>query len=120
VTVSCGVDLVAVDAFARLLAREGPRFADAVFTADEQAACSGQAERLASRFAAKEAVLKALGVGVDRVRLSDIEVRNAASGRPAVQLHGEAAALAAQANLRDFSLSLSHDGGMAAAMVVAT
>ena len=68
----------------------GERFLRRIYTADELAYCRGRAPQLASRFAAKEAVMKALGTGRRGVDWSDIEVVRRRGGRPNIQLHGRA------------------------------
>lgn len=112
-----GVDLVEVDRFARAL-RRWPRLLERVFTERELDACldSRNADhRLAARFAAKEAVFKALGDGWPRLPYTEVEVLTPDDGAPALQLFGRAAALA---NRRACALSLAHDGGFAIAGVV--
>ena len=86
----------------------------------ERADCEDRAGRLAARLAAKEAVAKALGTGIGTVSWRDIEVRcESASGRPRLQLHGAAAAVAAGLGLTHWDLSLTHTAGQAAAIAVA-
>lgn len=124
VALRVGIDLVAADAVqASLEADHGSRYLERVYTADEIADCrtaSGiDAERLAARFAAKEATLKVLPAGGGGVSLLGIEVRREESGRVHLQLTGRAAELAADAGLVDFALSLTHEAGFAAAVVVA-
>jgi holo-[acyl-carrier protein] synthase len=115
-----GVDLVEVRRIAKLVEQHGERFTGRVFTPRELVDCSGRAESLAARWAAKEAVAKALGTGIGKVGWQEIEVLRGESGCPSVQLHGRAAALAAERGLARWALSLAHDGGMALAFVVAT
>jgi holo-[acyl-carrier protein] synthase len=115
-----GVDLVEVRRIAALVERHGERFTGRVFTPGERADCGGRAESLAARWAAKEAVAKALGTGIGAVGWQEIEVLRGESGCPAVLLHGRAAALAADRGLARWALSLAHDGGLALAFVVAT
>ncbi|HEX6989842.1 MAG TPA: holo-ACP synthase [Bacillota bacterium] len=121
--IGIGVDLVAVDRIARVVGRRGERFLSRVFTPAELAACppgEQYARRLAARFAAKEAVLKALGTGLAAgIRWREIEVQRPARGRPAITLHGRAAQHAAALGVARLHLSLSHDGPFAAAFVVA-
>jgi len=117
---SVGVDLVEIRRIAALMAQHGERFTGRVFTPGEVADCGGRAESLAARWAAKEAVAKALGTGIGAVGWQEIEVVRGESGCPAVILHGRAAALAAARGLTRWALSLAHDGGMALAFVVAT
>jgi holo-[acyl-carrier protein] synthase len=120
--VAIGVDLVSVDRFARLL-REHPGAAPGLFTTAELARCAGQrrrAEHLAARFAAKEAVLKALGTGLGpRMRWTDIEVTNDQAGRPVVSLGGAVAARADACGFRQVCLSLTHTAGLAIAQAAA-
>lgn len=96
----------------------GRPFSERVWTAAELEYCDGKAERLAARWAAKEAVLKTLGVGLPGLALTDIEVGND-EGRPVISLSGRALEQANSLGIREWSLSLSHDGGMAVAMVAA-
>lgn len=121
--IGVGIDLVAVDRVARVLERRGDRFLARVFTPGELACCppgKQYARRLAARFAAKEAALKALGTGLaGGIRWHDIEVRRGDGGRPEIVLHGRAAAHAAGLGVTRLHLSLSHDGPFAAAVVVA-
>jgi holo-[acyl-carrier protein] synthase len=119
-SVRVGVDLVEVERIAELMARYGERFSRRVFTEAELMACTNRPERLATRFAAKEAVSKALGTGIGRVRWRDIEVLNGPAGEPELVLSGAAAELAAELQLRLWAVSLSHAGGQAIAFVVAT
>jgi holo-[acyl-carrier protein] synthase len=119
-----GIDLVAVDSVAEALrSPHGDRYLARIYTDAEIADCriatGVDPERLAARFAAKEAAIKVLQIGDDAVSMRDIEVRRDASGRVSLMLHGRAAELAARAGLVDFSVSLTHEGGFAAAVVVA-
>lgn len=116
-----GLDLCEVERMARTLART-PSFAARVFTEGERAVCGRRrnaAEGYAARFAAKEAVLKALGAGLGSCPLRDIEVVRADSGAPEVALHGKAADLAAAAGVARWHLSLTHTAATAAAVAVA-
>ncbi|TVS01138.1 MAG: holo-[acyl-carrier-protein] synthase [Phycisphaerales bacterium] len=120
-----GVDLVEVSRIERMLAKTGDRFAERCFTESERAYCQSggklRAERYAARFAAKEAVMKALGTGwTGGVAWTDIEVTRDGTGRPAIALHNEAKALAERAGLREWVVSLSHTGTTAIASVIAT
>lgn len=116
---ACGVDFIRVDRIEAALARFGPRFLQRVFTAEEQRYCGGRAPSLAARWAAKEAVAKALGCGIGDVAWREIEILSDARGAPALRLHGAAARLAAARALREWSVSLTHDDGRAIALVVA-
>jgi len=114
-----GVDLIDVGRIVYLLDRYGERFAHRVFTDRELEACKGRPERLAARFAAKEAVSKALGTGIGQVAWREIEVVTDSSGRPELQLEGRAAGLAAELGLHLWSVSLSHTQEQAVAFVIA-
>lgn len=116
--VAVGVDLVKVMRIEEALARFGTRFLARCFTAGERAHCGADPQRLAARFAAKEAVVKALGSGLRGLSWRDIEVCSD-GGRPAVQLHDRAAARARELGVARFELSLSHDGDYAIAFAVA-
>ncbi|MFN0092647.1 MAG: holo-ACP synthase [Acidimicrobiales bacterium] len=116
-----GVDAVEVDRFRRIVERRS-RLLERVFTEGERAYADrgvNAAERYAARWAAKEAVLKALGAGLGRAPLRDIEVVKAASGAPALRLHGAAASLARERGVQSWLLSLTHTRRTAQAVVVA-
>lgn len=114
-----GVDLVDVARIARLQEKHGSHFLRRVFTENEIAACAGRAERLAARFAAKEAVAKAFGTGIgEAMAFAEIEVLNEPSGQPRIRLHGRAAATAAQRRAGGIMLSLSHTHTHAIAQVI--
>ncbi len=114
-----GVDLVDTERFVRLLELRGSDVRDRVFTTQELHECRGAAERLAARFAAKEAAAKALSTGIGPIGWRDVEVRTGPRGEPTIRLHGGAAALAYRLGLTHWAVSLSHDAGRAVAVVVA-
>ncbi len=117
-----GVDLVEIKRIEAAIARYGDRFVERVFTEQEQSYCRGRVPELAARFAAKEAVSKALGVGIqhrDGVCWREINVISAARGKPSVQLLDRAAQRAGELGLHAFALSLSHTHDYAIAMLVA-
>jgi len=117
-----GVDLIEIERIRQAIQRNGDRFLQRVFTAQELVLCDGKVESLAGRFAAKEATSKALGTGIWRhgIGWADIEIlRDAETGAPILQLHGQAAAYAASIKLNEWSVSLTHDRGRALAFVVA-
>jgi holo-[acyl-carrier protein] synthase len=124
--VGVGVDAVDVERFRQILARQ-PGFAARFFTDIEQADANRSpdpSERLAARFAAKEAVMKALGTGLGGFALTEVEVRRTpgsdpTSGAPYLVLHGAAAALAEKHQAGQFHLSLTHTTQVAIAFVVA-
>ena len=118
-----GHDLVVISRFARVLERHERAFARRVFTEGEWAYVARRPDRhaaLAARFAAKEAVMKALGTGWGQgVRWLDVEVVGGERKPPSLALHGEAQRRAESLGLR-FQVSLSHAGDMASAMVLGT
>lgn len=117
-----GVDTIEIARVQAAIDCHGDRFLSRVFTEGELADCRERTESLAARFAAKEAVAKALGTGIWRsgVRWSDIEVRrHKSSGAPILLLHNAAGDLAEELQLTEWSLSLSHDRTNAIAFVVA-
>jgi holo-[acyl-carrier protein] synthase len=116
-----GADLADVTAVSDSVARFGQRYLRRVFTDAELAACAGRDRdrRLAARFAAKEATAKVLGVGDAPWSWRDVEVVREADGRPALALHGAAAALAARTGVADLDLTLSHERDLALAVVTA-
>ncbi len=114
-----GVDIVEIDRVAALVRRYGERFRDRVYTRREWADCAGRAESLAARFAAKEATMKALGVGLGAFAFHDVEVVKAPSGAPSLALRGAAAELAKRRGVHDFRLSISHTDLIAEAVVAA-
>lgn len=119
--IGVGLDLVELDRFRQVLART-PTIVDRLFTDDERAYAqlrTDPTERFAARFAAKEAVLKAMGAGIGECAFREIEVVRATSGAPSVRLHGGAAALAADRGVGEWRLSLTHTATLAQAIAVA-
>lgn len=124
--VSVGVDLVEVARIQRALEnrRTGPRFRNRVYTEKEIEYCEqktrGKYLSYAGRFAAKEAVMKALGRGWgSKVRWLDIEVLPAPGGKPEISLHRATAAFARDLGIQRFSLSITHTETYAMAYVIA-
>lgn len=118
--VGIGLDVVLVERFTAALVRT-PLLADRLFTEAERATPSGNPrspESLAARFAAKEAVAKALG-GPSGMRWHDCEIVTDPDGRPWLTVSGTVAAAAGERGIERWHLSMSHDGGIASAMVVA-
>ncbi len=118
-----GVDLVDIDRLARLAARS-PAFARCIFSKRELSAASQMQNRrrreyLAGRFAVKEALVKALGIGLQGGLLfNEIETTNLASGAPSLVLKGKALKLARQEGFCDLHVSISHELRFAVAFVV--
>lgn len=119
--IGIGVDLVDVDRFRRSLLRT-PGLVERLFTEAERAYCEARndpTERFAVRFAAKEATLKALGVGLGAAGWHEIQVVRRESGKPDLELSGRAAALASTAGVSSWLLTMSHTATVAEAIVVA-
>jgi holo-[acyl-carrier protein] synthase len=120
-----GVDLVSISRIAESMDNFGDRFLRKVFTGDEIAyaaaapATSQRNERLAARFAAKEATIKALSLVDEGVDWKNIEVRRGPRGACDIELHGSVAEAAKSLHVLDLSLSISHEGDHAIAFVVA-
>lgn len=120
VIIGVGIDVASIERFEAALART-PAMADRLFTPAEQLLPSGArrgAASLAARFAAKEALAKAVGAP-GGLEWHDAEVRAEKSGRPTLHVTGTIAALAEQLGVRSWHLSLSHDAGVATAVVIA-
>jgi holo-[acyl-carrier protein] synthase len=117
-----GIDVVDVSRIEEVLSRRGARFVRRVFTAGEAAYCQSKARpaiHFAGRFAAKEAVLKALGTGFGLgAELCEVEIVDGAGGPPAVRLHGRALARAAAIGLASIAVSISHTPSVAVAQAV--
>ncbi len=114
-----GTDLVEIARLEQVIARHGERFLQRIYTPQELEDCAGKLPSLAARWAAKEAVAKALGTGIGPVAFREIEVRRGPQREPILHLHGNAAALAADLGLTEWALSLSHTDRYAVAMVAA-
>jgi holo-[acyl-carrier protein] synthase len=114
-----GIDLLEIERLESVLQRHGERFLKRVFTQGELAEAGHSAASLAARFAAKEAVSKALGTGIGQVGWCEIEILRGAGRQPVLHLHGEAARLAGKLGLTSWSISLSHTHTHAIAAVVA-
>jgi holo-[acyl-carrier protein] synthase len=116
-----GIDMLRVERMERALDRWGDRILHRVFTREEAAYCERRkrkAQSYAGRFAAKEAVMKALGTGWrGGVRFRDIEVVRR-GGPPTIELHGLVADLARERGVRRLHLSLTHEGGYSMAQVI--
>ncbi|WP_299025552.1 holo-ACP synthase [uncultured Thermanaerothrix sp.] len=115
----CGIDLVEIERLERLDPQIRQRFLRRVFTMQELDDAQDDLTVLAGRFAAKEAVAKALGCGIGPISWQDIEVQRGPEGQPLLHLRGRAAERAAALNLREWSISITHTRNLAMAMVVA-
>ena len=119
--IGIGIDAVEIERFRTVLART-PGVAARLFTDAEQAygrRARDPVPRLAARFAAKEAAMKALGVGIGAFRFRDVEVVKAPSGAPSLRLTGAAADLAKRLGVQSLKLSITHSVTMAEAVVAA-
>ena len=119
--IGIGIDAVEIDRFRRVLART-PGVARRLFTEGERAygaRFKDPAPRLAARFAAKEAAMKALGVGLGAFAFHDVEVVRAPSGAPSLAVSGAAAERAATLGVTGFRLSITHTDRTAEAVVAA-
>jgi len=117
-----GVDIIEVERVAGVVQRYGDHFLQRIFTRSELDDCGPgehQYRRLAARFAAKEATLKALGMGLRGVRWADMSVVKDTLGKPSMQLHGRLAEVAGELGVTQLHLSMSHCKEYAMAQVVA-
>ena len=114
-----GVDIIEVSRVGGVVARYGDRFVRRIYTEGEIAYSRGRAPQLAARFAAKEAVMKALGTGIRGVRWRDIEVVRRRGRAPSIKLHGTALARAERMGIDNLALAISHSESYAVAFVVA-
>jgi holo-[acyl-carrier protein] synthase len=121
--VAHGIDLVDCPRIEEMVARHGERFIQRVFTAAEQAyaeANKNKIEKLAGRFAAKEAILKLVGTGWrGKIAWTDIEIINNSSGQPEVTLDGEVKKIAGKLGISHISISITHTANFAIASAVA-
>jgi len=121
--VAHGIDLVDCPRIEQMIQRHGERFINRVFTAAEQAyagASKNNVEKLAGRFAAKEAVLKLIGTGWrGKIAWTDIEIINNPAGQPEVTLSGEVKKIADKLGIKHISISITHTANFAIASAVA-
>ncbi len=120
-----GVDLVSIERIGKVYQKFPERFPERIFTAREKKSFKARGARshpmaaLAARFAAKEAVLKAIGCGIGPAALKEVEILTSPGRRPQVMLHGEAFRLAGERNIADVLISMTHEATMACAFAVA-
>ena len=117
--IKSGIDLIRTHRLAEVNPGIRERFIRRVFTAAEQAQARNDNETLSGIFAAKEAVSKVFATGIGKVAWQDIEILHEPSGEPLVHLHGNAKLVADYKGLTQWSVSITHDGGLAAAVAVA-
>lgn len=117
IEIATGIDIVEVKRVTRMLTRWSDRMGRKVFTPSELTIWKDQPESLAGHFAAKEATLKALGTGMRGISLLEVEVTQKPGGQPCLVLHENARREADRQGWQSISLSISHDAGVAVAVV---
>lgn len=115
-----GIDLVEVEPLRQLVEAGDDTFVDAAWTDREQRDANGQPEGLAGKWAAKEAVMKVLQHGIGDIDPLDVEIITEPSGAPKVELHRGARTIARRRRITTWHVSLTHEGGWAAAIVIAS
>ncbi len=114
-----GVDLIEIARIEEVIARHGKHYLERIFTPAELDYCGKRIESLAGRFAAKEAVAKALGTGIGDVAWKEIEILGDEQNAPTLTLHGAAGSRAKELGLSIWSVSISHSQSHSVAFVVA-
>ncbi|HEY2772386.1 MAG TPA: holo-ACP synthase [Solirubrobacteraceae bacterium] len=114
-----GIDLVCLDEIRESLETHGDRYLRRIYTARERLQCGQSVRRLAGRFAAKEATMKALGGSDPQLPWNSIEVLDAHGGALAITLNGAAQRLVENRGVRNLSVSVTHRRSLAAALVLA-
>jgi holo-[acyl-carrier protein] synthase len=113
-----GVDLIEISRLADLDSKIKARFIDRIYTTNEKEICGENQATLAGRFAAKEAVSKALGSGIGEIHWQDIEILKGDEGEPILHLHQKALERSNQLGIKIWSISISHNKTTAVAYVV--
>lgn len=114
-----GIDLVETKTLEELIAAGGQAFVDSAWSTTEQHDAEGSIERLATRWAAKEAVMKALRCGLGDLEPLDIEIHTGTDGAPDIVLHGNARHAASTRGLHSWHISMCHEQGWAVAIAIA-
>ena len=114
-----GIDMVDISRLEGLHGNIRQRFLERVYSPAELEITGESDMRLAGRFAAKEAVAKALGCGIGPVSWQEIEILNTPAGEPRLHLHGNAQTLALEMGIEEWSVSISHTAQFAVAIAVA-
>lgn len=117
--IKTGIDLIEIDRLENLSEPIRRRFLQRVFTGSELEEAAGSNHRLAGKFAAKEAVSKALGCGIGSVGWQEIEILNGPRGEPELHLHGRAMETSNRQHLEGWSISISHNHSQAVAVAAA-
>ena len=113
-----GIDMIEIDRIEKVLNEYNERFLNKIFTKNEQIYCNKRPKQLASRFAAKEAVMKLLGTGVRGIPWKSIEVTRKRGAPPEIMMHGKAIIRAKKMGITRIALSLSHSKKYAIASAV--
>ncbi|MCC7190273.1 MAG: holo-ACP synthase [Anaerolineales bacterium] len=113
-----GVDLIEIARIEEVVARHGKHYLERIFTPAELEQCGKRVESLAGRFAAKEAVAKALGSGIGEVTWKEMEILGDENNAPVLSLHGAAKQKAADLGFTQWSVSISHSQSHSVALVV--
>lgn len=113
-----GVDLIEIARIEEVIARHGKHYLERIYTPAELEQCGRRVESLAGRFAAKEAVAKALGCGIGDVAWTEIEILGDEQNAPVLTLHGVALQKAGELRVRTWSVSISHSQSHSVAFVV--
>ncbi len=119
VNIAVGIDIIEVERIRKVFEHHGERFLKRVYTDIEIQQCRGRVQKLAGRFAAKEAISKALGTGLRGVHWREMEVIHLRSGRPSVRLHGNAKRRAEALGLTAFDVSMADLAQLSVAIAVA-
>jgi holo-[acyl-carrier protein] synthase len=114
-----GVDLIEIARIEEVVSRHGKHYLERIYTSAEMELCGKRAESLAGRFAAKEAVAKALGSGIGDVDWKEIEILGDDQNAPVLHLNGKAAQKSDKLGLKSWSVSISHDQSQVIAFAVA-
>jgi holo-[acyl-carrier protein] synthase len=117
VELAVGIDVILISRVRKVLERHPERFLQRVYTPEEVAFCRGRVHELAARFAAKEAVMKALGTGARGLAWREIEILPNRRGKPLIYLHGDAKKRGETIGLQGVDISLTHEGDLAIAAV---
>jgi holo-[acyl-carrier protein] synthase len=115
-----GVDLIEISRIEEVIARHGRHYLERIYTPAELEHCGRRVESLAGRFAAKEAVAKALGCGIGDVTWQEIEILGDEQNAPILKLYGTAERKARELGVSDWSISISHSQSHSVAFVVMT
>jgi holo-[acyl-carrier protein] synthase len=118
INVAIGVDIIEIERVRSVLAHHGERFLQRVFTEQEIQQCRGKALKIAGRFAAKEAISKALGTGMHGISWRELEIVQLSTGRPSVRLYGNASVRARELGLSAFDVSISDLASFSIAVAV--